>query len=160
MLFSASGSSPAQAAPTVAVAKPVACRFFGSDYALKIIGQKIRSIEEEMVENDQGKVWTCAFTAASGMADAPKVFFRIMHSTSEDLAKQDFDAVRQSNKNHVGFEEWHDIADEAVLHSDSPNFHFVMIRKGNRTIRMKINPAHGVSQDVVKAVAMALETRL
>ncbi|MEQ1645862.1 MAG: hypothetical protein ABL959_20590 [Pyrinomonadaceae bacterium] len=90
----------------------------------------------------------------------PKLYFVLYKATSEDTAKQSFDTVRQSNNKLGGFEEWPGVGDEAVVHSDDPNFHFVMVRKGVKTIRVKIHPAEGVSLDDLKNVARSLAAKL
>ncbi|MBL8122691.1 MAG: hypothetical protein KIT61_07415 [Pyrinomonadaceae bacterium] len=139
--------------------KPVACQFFTNDNAKKIIGEDVRGVDGDEATPDGGRKWTCTFTAVSS-EDGPKVFFMLMRNSSEDAAKRLFEEIRQSNKNHTGFEEWPGVGDEAITHTDGSNFQFLMIRKGLKTIRLKVNPAKGVSMADVKTIASSLASRL
>lgn len=139
--------------------KPVACRFFTNENAMKILGSDVRGTDSEMTEDGNVRKWSCTFTSASG-ENGPKIYFLIVRDTSADAAKKAFQDIRQSNKDHAGFEEWSGVVDEAIVHSDDPNFQFVMVRKGAKTVRIKVNPANGVSLNDVKTVAQELAGRL
>lgn len=139
--------------------KPVACSFFSYENAAKLIGQKAKGIDGEEGTEDGGRKWTCTFSPASG-EDGPKVYFMILRNNSEKAAKKTFDDIRQSNKNHTGFEEWPGVADEAIAHTDGKGFQFLMLRNGMKTIRLKVNPAAGVSYDDTKAIAASLAMKL
>jgi hypothetical protein len=150
------------AKPTVAESaalKPAACKFFTYENAEKLIGRSTGA-DSEMQEVAEGLKWSCTFTASDKGENPPKLYFVLYKATSEEIAKQSFETVRQSNKKRGGFEEWPGVGDEAVVHSDAPNFHFVMVRKGVKTIRVKINPAGGVSLDELKNVARSLTAKL
>ncbi|MGQ0540614.1 MAG: hypothetical protein ACT4O9_02035 [Blastocatellia bacterium] len=139
--------------------KPVACRFFTNDNAMKILGREVRGTDGEMTEDGNGRTWSCTFSPASG-EKGPKIYFIILRGTSEEAARKVFQDIRQSNKDHAGFEEWPGVADEAIVHSDDPNFHLVMARKGAKTIRVKVNPATGISLNDVKSVAEEMARKL
>lgn len=139
--------------------KSVACDFFTYDNAFKLLGRSTGA-DDGMQDTDEGRKWGCTFTASDKGEKPPKLYFTIIKSTAEDGAKQAFETIRQSNKMHAGFEEWPGVGDEAVVHSDAPNFHFVMVRKGVKTIRIKINPAEGVSLNDLKNVAVSLTAKL
>jgi hypothetical protein len=139
--------------------KSVACDFLTYDNAFKLIG-KSTGADSGMEDTAEGRKWGCTFTA-SDIGDKPrKLYFTMIKSSSDDGAKQAFDSIRQSNKSHAGFEEWPGVGDEAVVHSDPPNFHFVMVRKGVKAIRVKVNPAAGVSLDELKNVVVSLTGKL
>jgi hypothetical protein len=138
--------------------KPVACQFFTLANAEKLIGGKVVGQDDEHATDDGGQRWGCTFAPAA--ADGPKIYFLVLRNKSEGVAKEQFDKIRQSNKNHAGFEEWPGVADEAVFHSDGTGFHFVMIRKNTGTIRIKVNPAKGVSLDDLKTVAASLAAKM
>lgn len=140
--------------------KSVACDFFTHDNAMKVLGGQSIGTDGGMTENAEGRSWKCTFTPKDGGESSPRLFFMIMKSTSEEAAKSTFQIIRDSNKTHNGFEEWSGIADEAIVHSDAPNFHFVMVRKGLKTIRIKVNPASGVSLDSIKAAAASLVPKM
>ncbi|CAN5839105.1 hypothetical protein BH20ACI4_BH20ACI4_35110 [soil metagenome] len=64
-----------------------------------------------------------------------------MEGLTKMQAKKIYEVIWQSNKNHEGIEILSGIGDEAYSHSDKSNFHFVMIKKGKFTIRLKVNKA-------------------
>lgn len=140
--------------------KSVACDFFVYENAQKILGKKVRAEDGEMSDESEGRFWRCTFTGPTEADRAPKLHFVLIRSVSDDAAKQAFEVIRDSNKNKAGFEEWPGVADEAIVHSDGKNFQFVMVRKAAKTIRMKVNPANGVSLDEVKNVAASLALKL
>ena len=140
--------------------KSVACDFFTHDNAMKVLGSQSIGTDGGMTENAEGRSWKCTFTPNDGGESSPRLYFMIMKSPSEEAAKNSFQVIRDSNKMHNGFEEWSGIADEAIAHSDAPNFHFVMVRKGLKTIRIKVNPASGVSLDSIKAAAASLVPKM
>jgi hypothetical protein len=143
--------------------KPVACHFFTYTNAEKILGKKVSAEDGGMTNNESGRFWKCVFSAAitdGKSSKVPKLYFVLIQSPSEDAAKRAFGEIRRSNKTHAGFAEWPGIADEAVVHSDGPNFHFIMVRKGAKTFRVKVNPANGVSLDEMKTVAVSLSMKL
>lgn len=142
-----------------AMQKPHACQFFTNENAAKIIGGKVRADDEGMIDDEKTKKWKCTFSAAAG-GNGPKVYFMLMRSSLETAAKDEFEVIGESNKNHAGFEEWPGTGDEAVVHTDGSNFQFVMIRKGAITIRVKVNPARGVSLENLKTVAASLVPRM
>ena len=156
LLFFSSRAEISQPVVASAAYKSVACDFFTHDNAMRVLGAPSIGSDGGMTEDADGKSWKCTFTPKDGGEHAPKLFFMIMTSTSEDAAKSVFKSVRDSNKNHNGFEEWPGFGDEAIVQSDAPNLHFVMVRKGAKTIRIKINPASGVSLENVKAAAASL----
>ncbi len=139
--------------------KPAACHFFTYENAAKIIGQKAKGIDGDEAVADGGRQWSCTFTAASGEG-GPRIYFLLIRNSSEEAARQAFYEIRQSNKNHAGFEDWPGIGDEAIVQTDGTNFQFVMIRKGAKTIRLKVNPSAGVSFDDVKTVAASLSMKM
>ena len=140
-------------------AKPVACHFFGYDNAERLLRQKVGGADGEESKTDGGAKWTCTFTTTAG-DNGPKLFFAIFRDTTEDVAKGEFQKIRLSNQKHSGFEEWEGVADEAVAHTDGKNFQFLMLRKGSRTLRIKVGNSSTVSFEELKAVAASLVTKL
>lgn len=54
-------------------------------------------------------------------------------------AQRVYNDIVSDNKDMPGFKSIANIGDEALLHTDNVNFYLVMVRKGSRIIRMKIN---------------------
>ncbi len=140
-------------------AKPVACHFFGYENAERLLGQKTAGADGEENKTDGGAKWTCTFTTAAG-DNGPKLYFALYRDATEDVAKAEFQKVRLSNQKHDGFEDWQGVADEAIAHTDGKNFQFLMLRKGSRTLRIKVGNSNSVSFDQLKAVAASLVTKL
>lgn len=140
-----------------AAAKPVACQFFTYANAEKLLGQKVTGADSEENKADGSQRWNCTFTASSGDGGR-KLYFSLYRDTTEEAARTEFQRIRISN--HQGFEDWPGVGDEAVVHADGENFQLVMIRKGPRTIRIKVNPAKGTSLEDLKTIAASLAGKL
>lgn len=159
LLALSSAPEPSTAETVTTARKPIACQFFTPELAAKLLGQKPRGVDDEIATDDGGREWRCTFSSASDESE-PKIHFLLIKSPSEDAAKRAFEEIRSSNRDHKGFEEWPGVSDEAIVHSDGQGFHFVMIRKGVKTIRIKVNPIKDVPLDHVKRVAAALAMKL
>jgi hypothetical protein len=81
-------------------------------------------------------------------------------SPTNELAASVFDSIRRSNEKSPGFELWNSVGDEALTHSDGKNFHLVIVRKGETTIRMKANPVGGATLTGMKDVAAEIAAKL
>lgn len=153
--------SPQPEVEAAIAAKPVACHYFGYENAAKLLGTQVKGDDGGMTEDAAGRSWKCVFYSADeAVKDAPKLYFMLMKSSTPDTAKSAFENIRESNKKHNGFDEWPGVGDEAVVHTDASNFHFVMVRKGANTIRIKVNPARGITLDAVKSAAELLTAKL
>jgi hypothetical protein len=147
------------AAAETAAAKPYACNFFTYANAEKLLGQKLTAADsDEMAENGSRR-WGCTFSTTAGES-GPRLFFLLIKDASEEAARAEFEKVRASNKKHAGFEEWPEVGDEAVVHTDGQNFQFLMARKGANTIRVKVANSKDVSLDELKAVTALLTAKL
>jgi len=133
------------------------CKHLSFPEAEKILGGKV-----ELVTNS----WTftaditrfdctyCVIEKDSAGGQPVNLFFRLEESSDETEAKQIYAGAWNSNKNHRGIETLSGIGDEAYAHSDKPNFHFVMARKGKFTVRLKVNKAvETTSLEKLKAFA-------
>ena len=82
------------------------------------------------------------------------------HDEVSDAEKVYRDIYR-SNKGHEGIEVIDDLGDEAYFHSDGENFYFILVRKVNRLIRMKVNKITSHSSlDEFHAVAREIVARM
>ncbi len=141
--------------------KSLGCDFFGPKNAARLLGSKFRGEDTGMKETADGKSWSCTFLRVGDTSErSPKIYFSLKMATTVETAVQAFNAVRASNSKNPGWSEWSAVGDEAIVHSDAPNFHLVTIRKGRRTITVKINPADGVALSDVKDVMAGLAERL
>lgn len=136
---------------SVGVWKPAGCDFFTRQNASKILGTDVTWNGTDAPDGEPKK-WTCTFVAKDSK-DGPKLYFGLHHFGTIEKAKEEFDAVVESNKNHAGFEKWTGVGDDALVHSNGQNFQLVMVRKGVRSFRIKVNPSATTSLENVKAVA-------
>lgn len=138
-------------------AKPHTCSFFTQISAEKLLGEKATAVDSEESKDDGSRRWNCTFTGESGRG---KIYFGLFKDAGEEAARAEFQKIRVSNQKHEGFEDWPGVGDEAVAHTDGKNFHFVMVRKGDRTIRIKLNPVNGSTLGDLKTVASLLAGKL
>lgn len=138
--------------------KPAGCDFFTKANAVRILGTDVAWTGTHATV-DEPKKWTCTFVSNTS-ADGPKLYFGLYRFAAAKSAREEFDAIVASNKNHGGFERWHGVGDDAIVHTDGSNFHFVMVRKGMRSFRIKVNPAGSTSIADIKAVAEDVARRM
>lgn len=136
---------------SVGMRKPAGCDFFTRQNAVKILGTDVTWTGTDSTESEPKK-WSCTFVSKES-ADGPKVYFGLHRFTDTDKAREEFDSIVESNKNHAGFERWKGAGDDAIVHTDGANFHFVIVRKGIRSFRIKVNPAGSTSLENLKLVA-------
>ena len=142
----------------IGLRKPAGCDFFTRQNASKILGAEVTWTGTDSTESEPKK-WTCTF-APKEAADGAKVFFVLHRFDKAESALKEFDAIVQSNKEHAGFEKWAGVGDDAIIHTDGAKFQFVMVRKGNRSFRIKVNPSGSTSLDHLKLVAQDLTRKL
>ncbi|MEQ1763266.1 MAG: hypothetical protein ABL984_08995 [Pyrinomonadaceae bacterium] len=143
---------------SVGMRKPAGCDFFTRENATRILGGDVTWTGTDATDSEPKK-WTCTFVSKE-VADGPKIYFALHRFTSADTARGEFDTIVQSNKNNAGFEKWQGVGDDAIVHSDGSNFQFVMVRKGIRSFRIKVNPAGSTSLENVKQVAESLVRKI
>lgn len=138
--------------------KPVGCDFFTRANAVRILGADVTWTGTDSTANEPRK-WTCTFVSKDA-AEGPKLHFVLHRFSAAEAAREEFDSVVNSNKNHAGFERWDGIGDDAIVHTDGANFQLVMVRKGIRSFRIKVNPAGSTSLETVKLVAQDLVKKM
>lgn len=80
---------------------------------------------------------------------------------SEAAAKKTYKDIKESNQKSQGFEIMTQFGDEAYFHSDNRNFHFILARKGNKMIRLKVNKVTSkTSVEGLKSVAKGVLGRV
>lgn len=164
LLAGLSASNCAAQAKTEKSEKLSACKHLTLSDAEKILGQAAKLVEAVTeVKNDSHSL-KCTYTALSKDPASGRdisLYFMLEESPSDDAAKQIYEGIWQSNKNHAGIEKINGIGDEAYFHGERPNFHFAMVRKGKFTIRLKVNKAvETTSADEVKAFVKRLTSEI
>jgi len=140
------------------VRKPAGCDFFSRQNAEKILSTEVSWTGTDATVGEPKK-WTCTFIPKQNL-EGPKLYFGLHRFATPEKAREEFGEIDSSNKGHAGFERWAGVGDDAVVHSDGSNFQFVMVRKGVRSFRIKVNPAGSTSLESVKAVAEDLVRKL
>jgi uncharacterized membrane protein len=67
------------------------------------------------------------------------IYFLFNQYARASIAQMIYSSIKTSNQNHQGFQTIHDMGDEAYFHSDGQNFYFIIVRKGEKLFRMKVN---------------------
>jgi hypothetical protein len=122
--------------------------------AEKILGMPANQIESTTLSDNNILRHKCSWKAAQDDLNSNLYYLDELHGDAESANKV-FDDIVVSNTNNPGNSRL-DIGDEAWFHSDGTNFCFLMVRKGNKIIRMKVNRlTKETSVDEMKRVATA-----
>lgn len=80
---------------------------------------------------------------------------------SEAAAKKTYTDIKVGNQRSQGFETLSNLGDEAYFHTDKSNFQFILARKGNKMIRLKVNKVTSkTSVEGLKSVAKVVLGRV
>jgi hypothetical protein len=85
--------------------------------------------------------YSCAYTAHATDAKSGRtvaVYGLFERYSSLAGARGRYTFIKEANE-HNGIRVLHDLGDEAYFHTDSSNFYFVMVRKGDRVFNLKVN---------------------
>lgn len=126
------------------------CRFVSRAEAARILGgvpENIRIIESSRAD---GARTECEFRLSPTVA----LYFLIIESPDETVAKRLHDEIWSSNKDHDGTELVSGVGDESYSHVRRPNFLFFAARSGRINVRLKVNRAiDGTSLEEMKRTA-------
>lgn len=67
------------------------------------------------------------------------LYFLVEEYAQLNAAKDSYASIKKSNEDHEGVKVLTGVGDEAYFHSDGDNFCFLLVRKGNKMFRMKVN---------------------
>jgi len=142
--------------------------FAGSDCvslsdAEKILGEAVLLTENGNEEKDKVVRHHCTYTAAQPDATRKtgNLYYLLEEYPDVVAAQRIFSGSTQSNAGMPGQEKISGIGDEAFFQSDERNFHLMMVRKGNKIVRLKVNKVTGKTslqalKEVVKNTALTL----
>src|SRR5262245_11732855 len=105
--------------------------------AEKILGLPARQTESETFTKDNVLQHKCSWKATQEDLNSNLYYLDEQYDNAESAHKV-FEDIVVSNRNNPGHAR-PDIGDEAWLHSDGTNFCLLMVRKGNKIIRMKVS---------------------
>jgi len=110
--------------------------------AERIMGETCILKEDSARQLNGGHEYKMTFLTKASQAntDRPNALYYLFTSyRDEKSAKDRFNDVFESNKNHQGFEKLQHLGDEALFHSDDANFMLIMARQKNEIVAIKVN---------------------
>lgn len=116
--------------------------FFKESDAEKILGEQAHLTDSSSTIKEDTLEYKCTYTANSKDLKTGKtgvVYFLFEQYAKVSIAEEVYSSIRAANENHEGFKVLHDMGDEAYFHSDGQNFYFILVRKGEKMLRMKVN---------------------
>lgn len=114
---------------------------FTKSDAEKILGEPAHLTDSAWTIEGDSSVYRCSYTANSKDQKSGKtgaIYFMFEQHPHIASAKKVYSSIKTANENH-GIRELNDLGDEAYFHTDRQNFYFILVRKGEKLIRMKVN---------------------
>jgi hypothetical protein len=131
--------------------------------AENILGEKAQITDRSMSPGEGVAVYKSTYTANNIDKKTGKtgnIYFMIEHFAQDSTAKSIYAGIKQANENH-GIKVLDDLGDEAYFHSDNQNFYFILVRKGTKMFRMKVNKITGnTSLDQFNSVAKNITAKI
>ncbi|HLG35577.1 MAG TPA: hypothetical protein VI757_11915 [Bacteroidia bacterium] len=132
--------------------------------AEKILGEKAHVTERTPETKDKPVNYRCTYTADTADAKTGKtgaVYFMFEEYAEVLSAQKNYSSIKKANENHEGVKVLSDVGDEAYFHTDNENFYFILVRKGKKMFRIKVNKITShTSLDEFNAFAKKLAERL
>ena len=110
--------------------------------AEKILGQPATLAESSSSGKDGVEQHLCTYTAASADTKTKKtgnVYYLVEFYNNASAAHDSFAFIVSQNQGNPGNKMISGLGDEAWSHTDDSNFYLIMVRKGNRMLRIKVN---------------------
>ena len=109
--------------------------------AEKILGERAHETERAAEIKDDTSFYRCTYMAdiidtKTGKTGA--IYFMIEKYRNELAAQKNYSSIKAANENH-GIKVLDKLGDEAYFHSDRKNFYFILVRKGKKMFRIKVN---------------------
>ncbi len=125
--------------------------------AEQILGQRAHLSDSSHTAGVVILSWNLVYTADSADEKTGKtgnVYFMYEEYETIEDAQRTYADIKTGNEKHEGFKVLQGMGDEAYFHSDGENFMFILVRKGAKMLRMKVNKVTGkTSPDAFNAVA-------
>jgi hypothetical protein len=109
--------------------------------AERIIGQSTMMSERKTSIHADSKTYQSAYMAVSadeGTGKTGNIYYMIEQFPDEMSAHISYNGIKKANEKN-GIKTIDHLGNEAYFHSDNENFYFIMVRKKNVTMRMKVN---------------------
>ncbi len=130
--------------------------------AQRILGEPchLQTTEDTLLKGVQ----THKSTFLANSASSPKkitLYYMFESYRDNDGAKKIFESYWESNGKSQGFELMSNLGDQAFFHNDGHNFNLLIVRKGNKMVRFKINKTTPkTSTDELKLIANEVVGRI
>jgi len=132
--------------------------------AEKILGQPSALTERSTEEKDGIVKHRCTYTATApdvNTNETGNLFYLFELYEDQGSAQKSYADLILSNQGMPGQKSINGIGEEAFFHSDQKNFHLMMVRRGNKIIRLKVNKVTSMTsleglQEVVRDLALTL----
>lgn len=121
---------------------------FTKSDAEKILGEQAHLTDSSSKMKVDTLEYKCAYTANSKELKTGKtgvVYFLFEQYASVSSAQKAYSSIKTANENHEGVKVLYDIGDEAYFHTDGQNFYFILVRKGEKMFRIKVNKITGTT---------------
>jgi hypothetical protein len=108
----------------------------------KILGQQAVLTESAVEEKDSAFKQRCTYTANKAdikTNNLAHLYYLFEKYDNERLARNVYEGILTGNQNMPNLQKIYNLGDEALRHTDFENFDMIIIRKGNKLIRLKIN---------------------
>jgi hypothetical protein len=130
--------------------------------AEKILGEPAH-ITDSSHAKEHAITYNSTYTANSPEPKTGKtgnVYFMMENYSDIVDASKSYTSIRDMNEKN-GIEELDDLGDEAYFHSDGQNFLFIMVRKGHKMFRIKVNKVTAkTSKDAFMLVAKDITSKI
>jgi hypothetical protein len=131
--------------------------------ALKILGESAELTDSTYSDTHGVIIFSLVYKALKKDAKSGKtgnIYYMLEQYDTLEAAERTYDFIRTANKDH-GIRDLEGVGEEAYFHSDNTNFYFILARKGNRMIRMKVNKTTGnTSLDEFNRIAARIAGQL
>lgn len=149
--------------PGAKTVQPGDSSFMSLADAEKILGEKAHATEGTAKTKSDTAFYRSTYMADTVDAKTGKtgvVYFILEEYARLDAAKKNYSFIKTANENH-GIKMLNNLGDEAYFHTDNENFYFILVRKGKKMFRIKVNKITShTSLDEFNAFAKKLAERL
>ncbi|MEW6469779.1 MAG: hypothetical protein AB1458_12685, partial [Bacteroidota bacterium] len=115
-------------------------RVFTLNDAEKTLGQPCQLSDSSTQRTATALLYKCSYKADTTVkGKTGNIYLMIERYDKQADAQQKYSSIKKSNADHQGVKTLSGLGDEAYFHSDEENFCFIMARKGNYVLTMKVN---------------------
>lgn len=112
--------------------------FFTRTDAERIMGEGMYLSDSSTTPQSEAWVYQSVFSATAKRDSKADVYYMFEQYSDSLTAHKVYAAIKKSNEKN-GIETLQGMGDEAYYHTDGTNFCFLLVRKGNKMVRMKVN---------------------